>query len=74
MFSTELKEAGYKIIQSQEQNIIFENNGKQFAVCKSHTGLTVYRVIKQDNDFQLLPGFKTGKSFKTVANFVNQRS
>lgn len=73
MFNEKLQKAGYKIVQSDEQSAIFEVSKKFFAVCASHTGLTVYRVIKNEFDWQFLPTGKEGKSFRTVTNFVNAR-
>lgn len=74
MFGKKVTEAGYEVIQSDGQSTVFKASHKFFAICTSHTGFTVYQVIKNGLDWQFLPGSKNGKSFKTVTNFVKSRS
>ena len=58
------------------ENIAFEAGGKLFVATKETLAKihTIYRAYRDGSEIILLPGYKTGKSFATVRNFVESRT
>ena len=64
-----------EIIRTNNGITLFKVSNKAFSVSETNGEVTVYRayIDSKTQDVQLMPGFVTGKSFRTVSNFVNSR-
>ena len=75
MFAKQIVTKDWEIVRTSEQHTVFTANGKTFVVAVADDGFNVYRAVSAgSDDLQLLPGCKFGKTFRTVSNFVAQRS
>ena len=68
----------YNVIQSSTngngENLILKVEKKHFAVCVGSSGVTVYETFQESSgDWIFLTSSKTGKSLKTVDNFIQSR-
>jgi hypothetical protein len=76
MFTEQIKSNGWEIVEELKgQFVKFLANGKKFVVSQEGDRFSVYAACDRGygNNWQLLPGFKSGKSFETISNFVNAR-
>lgn len=56
-------------------SVTFKANNKTFTAVQDGNQYNAYRSnVAPNGDVQLLPNSKSGKSFRTVTNFVNARS
>jgi len=68
----------YNVIQSSiygdGENLILKVEKKHFAICVVSSGVTVYETFQESSgDWIFLTSSKTGKSLKTVDNFIQSR-
>jgi len=56
------------------ESLTLEVNGRNFTVIIDPETLTIYSCFKDSCGWNLLPGSKSGKSFKTVSKFISART
>ena len=69
----------YEIVESNifgggQGSLIVKSGSKLFAVCYNPTDFNIYQCYFTNNEYAFLPSTKTGKTKKTVDNFIAARA
>jgi hypothetical protein len=71
----QIEKQGWTVIRNtSDTHITFQANGQTFVAIDNQPGFNIYRAFADGQDFRLLPGANKGKTFRTVINFVTERS
>ena len=69
----------YEVIESNifgggQGSLILKSGSRLFAVCYNPTDFNIYQCYFTNNEYNFLPSTKTGKTKKTVDNFIAARA
>lgn len=64
----------YKVTKQDAQTISFESGENLFHIAVNSTGFDIYQAYEDEDGYNLLPGYKTAKTFKAVQKFVELRA
>lgn len=56
------------------ENVVFRHEGNMFVVLEEGDGIVIYRAFEDGPDIKFGHNRKTGKTFRTVTNFIAQYS
>jgi len=69
----------YEVIETntfggEQGSLIIRSGSKLFSICYTATDFDICQCYFTNNEYNFLPTFKTGKTKKTVDNFISAKA